>query len=195
MSASNYQGGASASQGSVSGYQGDYSAYLGGASGGNQRGASNYPVGGSLGNFLRPSSMSAAASMHSGSVGGYRQSSNHARDSPLSHSGTSQYDNWGTGGSNSTNGGDDTKGDIFSMAGMFSSCEVGENPKSGRDEKAPQKSQITRVKMIYRHRFGEFGSADGQFTEPSGVAVNRNGDILVADTNNHRIQVSCLAIV
>lgn len=30
---------------------------------------------------------------------------------------------------------------------------------------------------------------EGQFTEPSGVAVNAQGDIVVADTNNHRIQV------
>lgn len=28
-----------------------------------------------------------------------------------------------------------------------------------------------------------------QFTEPSGVAVNAQNDIVVADTNNHRIQV------
>lgn len=29
----------------------------------------------------------------------------------------------------------------------------------------------------------------GQFTEPSGVAVNAQNDIIVADTNNHRIQI------
>lgn len=29
----------------------------------------------------------------------------------------------------------------------------------------------------------------GQFTEPSGVAVNAQNDILVADTNNHRVQI------
>ena len=29
-----------------------------------------------------------------------------------------------------------------------------------------------------------------QFTEPSGVAVNAQNDIVVADTNNHRIQVN-----
>lgn len=28
-----------------------------------------------------------------------------------------------------------------------------------------------------------------QFTEPSGVAVSAQNDIIVADTNNHRIQV------
>jgi tripartite motif-containing protein 2/3 len=53
----------------------------------------------------------------------------------------------------------------------------------------PPRSQIKRQKMIYHCRFGEFGVMEGQFTEPSGVAVNSQNDIVVADTNNHRIQV------
>lgn len=53
----------------------------------------------------------------------------------------------------------------------------------------PPKSQIKRQKMIYHCKFGEFGVLEGQFTEPSGVAVNAQGDIVVADTNNHRIQI------
>lgn len=51
------------------------------------------------------------------------------------------------------------------------------------------KSQIKRQKMIYHCKFGEFGVMEGQFTEPSGVAVNAQNDIIVADTNNHRIQI------
>jgi tripartite motif-containing protein 2/3 len=43
--------------------------------------------------------------------------------------------------------------------------------------------------MIYHCKFGEFGVLEGQFTEPSGVAVNAQNDIIVADTNNHRIQI------
>lgn len=38
-------------------------------------------------------------------------------------------------------------------------------------------------------KFGAFGSLEGQFTEPRGVAVNAENDIIVADTNNHRIQI------
>lgn len=53
----------------------------------------------------------------------------------------------------------------------------------------PPKSQIKRQKMIYHCKFGEFGVLEGQFTEPSGVAVNAQNDIIVADTNNHRIQI------
>ena len=40
--------------------------------------------------------------------------------------------------------------------------------------------------MVYHCKFGEFGVLEGQFTEPSGVAVNAQNDIVVADTNNHR---------
>ncbi len=50
-------------------------------------------------------------------------------------------------------------------------------------------STLKRHKMIYHQKFGEFGVLEGQFTEPSGVAVNGQGDIIVADTNNHRIQI------
>ncbi|XP_014678302.1 PREDICTED: brain tumor protein-like, partial [Priapulus caudatus] len=53
----------------------------------------------------------------------------------------------------------------------------------------PPKCQIRRQKMIYHCKFGEFGVMEGQFTEPSGVAVNAQNDIIVADTNNHRIQI------
>ena len=53
----------------------------------------------------------------------------------------------------------------------------------------PPKSQIRRQKMIYHCKFGEFGVMEGQFTEPSGVAINAQNDIIVADTNNHRIQI------
>lgn len=52
----------------------------------------------------------------------------------------------------------------------------------------PPKSQLKRQKMIYHCKFGEFGIMEGQFTEPSGVAVNAQ-NIIVADTNNHRIQI------
>ncbi|KHJ40032.1 hypothetical protein D918_09920 [Trichuris suis] len=53
----------------------------------------------------------------------------------------------------------------------------------------PPKSQIKRLKMIYHCKFGEFGVSEAQFTEPSGVAVSAQNDIIVADTNNHRIQI------
>jgi len=53
----------------------------------------------------------------------------------------------------------------------------------------PKTPAIKRQKMIYHCKFGEFGTAEGQFTEPSGVTVNGHNEIVVADTNNHRIQI------
>lgn len=45
----------------------------------------------------------------------------------------------------------------------------------------------TKVKL--NTRWGEFGSGDGKFRTPWGVAVDKNGDVYVADTGNSRIQV------
>ena len=36
--------------------------------------------------------------------------------------------------------------------------------------------------------WGSYGSGDGQFSEPSHVAVNSSGDVYVVDRWNHRIQ-------
>ena len=43
--------------------------------------------------------------------------------------------------------------------------------------------------MEYVTKFGEYGGDPGEFLEPSGLAVSTRGEILVADPNNHRIQV------
>lgn len=42
----------------------------------------------------------------------------------------------------------------------------------------------------FRFRFGSPGSRDGHFQFPSGVAVTSEGNIVVADTMNNRIQVN-----
>jgi DNA-binding beta-propeller fold protein YncE len=38
--------------------------------------------------------------------------------------------------------------------------------------------------------FGSAGEGNGQFGAPTGVAVDKNGNILVADWGNNRIQVT-----
>lgn len=43
--------------------------------------------------------------------------------------------------------------------------------------------------MQTRVRFGQLGSAKGQFNSPHGFCLGIDEDIVVADTNNHRIQV------
>lgn len=73
---------------------------------------------------------------------------------------------------------------------LSESSDIDSAEKSlGANALYPPRSQIKRHKMIYHCKFGEFGIMEGQFTEPSGVAVNAQNDIVVADTNNHRIQV------
>lgn len=50
--------------------------------------------------------------------------------------------------------------------------------------------RIRRERISYYLKFGEQGAQDGQFAEPSGVAVNlANDEIYIADANNHRVQV------
>jgi len=51
------------------------------------------------------------------------------------------------------------------------------------------RSWIKQPNLCVLH-FGEKGSAEGQFKNPSGICVdNENGAIFVADSDNHRIQV------
>jgi DNA-binding beta-propeller fold protein YncE len=45
------------------------------------------------------------------------------------------------------------------------------------------------TKVTLNTRWGEFGSGDGKFRTPWGVAADKNGDVYVADTSNSRIQV------
>ncbi|OTF74136.1 hypothetical protein BLA29_005066, partial [Euroglyphus maynei] len=50
--------------------------------------------------------------------------------------------------------------------------------------------RIRRERISYYQKFGEQGTQEGQFAEPSGVAVNlANDEIYIADANNHRVQV------
>ena len=83
--------------------------------------------------------------------------------------------------------------DIFSMADMFIADVEGRN---GSGKATPPASMVHRQKISYHCQFGDSGEGDGQFTEPSGVAVNMlTGDILVADANNHRVQVILIRIM
>lgn len=41
-------------------------------------------------------------------------------------------------------------------------------------------------------KFGQMGSGLGQFHSPHGFCLSPTEDIVVADTHNHRIQVSIL---
>lgn len=49
-------------------------------------------------------------------------------------------------------------------------------------------ARMNPMKILYK--FGALGPASGQFHSPHGFCLTKEGEILVADTNNHRIQVS-----
>lgn len=102
----------------------------------------------------------------------------------LNMNGLTSYEKWSCGGEGVFSGEQQVNGVpapdpvIHDISHKFFSCSI-----------FPPRSQIKRQKMIYHCKFGEFGVLEGQFTEPSGVAVNAQNDIIVADTNNHRIQI------
>jgi hypothetical protein len=43
--------------------------------------------------------------------------------------------------------------------------------------------------MQIRCKYGQLGPSKGQFNSPHGFCLGADEDIIVADTNNHRIQV------
>lgn len=66
------------------------------------------------------------------------------------------------------------------------------NPSSS----SPMESERPVYRRDYVHlsdipslRFGTKGQGEGQFWDPAGVASNTKGDIIVSDSNNHRVQV------
>lgn len=46
--------------------------------------------------------------------------------------------------------------------------------------------------MQIRCKFGQLGPSKGQFNSPHGFCLGLEEDIVVADTNNHRIQVGSI---
>lgn len=71
--------------------------------------------------------------------------------------------------------------DVFAHPGMF------EMPAGSAACNKPPK--IKRMQMNYFKKFGEYGNERGDFTEPSGICVDHLNRLVVADTNNNRIQV------
>jgi len=48
---------------------------------------------------------------------------------------------------------------------------------------------ISGVCLSCRSKFGQLGPGKGQFNSPHGFCLGMDEDIVVADTNNHRIQI------
>lgn len=49
--------------------------------------------------------------------------------------------------------------------------------------------------MQIRCKFGSLGASKGQFNSPHGFCLGLDEEIIVADTNNHRIEVNLMPIV
>lgn len=52
--------------------------------------------------------------------------------------------------------------------------------------------QVYNADGEFLFKFGSHGEGNGQFNAPTGVAVDINGNIIVADWGNSRIQVSAV---
>ena len=54
-------------------------------------------------------------------------------------------------------------------------------------------TRTSRVDLMvfayFRCKFGQLGPGKGQFNSPHGFCLGMEEDIVVADTNNHRIQI------
>lgn len=53
----------------------------------------------------------------------------------------------------------------------------------------PRFTQVFNQEGEFMLKFGSNGEGNGQFNAPTGVAVDSNGNIIVADWGNSRIQV------
>lgn len=56
----------------------------------------------------------------------------------------------------------------------------------------PRSNNAKLTPMHIRSKFGQLGPSKGQFNSPHGFCLGTDEDIIVADTNNHRIQVLIL---
>ena len=80
------------------------------------------------------------------------------------------------------------------LTAYFCLATAGTLPAQGARSQAPDSRQAggspggDPAGGVWQVLAGAPGSNPGQFTQPSGVAVDGQGNIFVADSSNHRIQ-------
>lgn len=86
---------------------------------------------------------------------------------------------------------DDLMGDsMYNMPPVAVGNTVGNVSSSGSGNYAhPRSNNAKLTPMHIRYKFGQLGPSKGQFSSPHGFCLSADEDIIVADTNNHRIQV------
>lgn len=62
-------------------------------------------------------------------------------------------------------------------------------PEARSPAPSPFPCQVYSADGEFLFKFGSHGEGNGQFNAPTGVAVDSNGNIIVADWGNSRIQV------
>ena len=53
--------------------------------------------------------------------------------------------------------------------------------------------EIFTAKGVFHHKFGVGGKQNGQFDRPTSVCCDSNNRVIVADKDNHRVQVDSLS--
>ena len=82
-------------------------------------------------------------------------------------------------------------GDAVHNIPVMVSNSVGSVPGSGNGNFShPRSANVKLTPMQIRCKFGQLGPSKGQFNSPHGFCLGTDEDIIVADTNNHRIQVN-----
>lgn len=71
--------------------------------------------------------------------------------------------------------------------GLSDTCRSVDGLHSKDVEERPRSSKKKPDKLLFN--IGLRGRADGDFIYPRGLTVNIDGDIIIADTGNHRIQI------
>lgn len=63
------------------------------------------------------------------------------------------------------------------------------NNQGNASNVAPASAPQTEIRIAFVRMFGKTGSNKGDFSSPKGLAVSHEGNILIADTQNRRVQV------
>ncbi|XP_078042465.1 protein meiotic P26 [Augochlora pura] len=87
-------------------------------------------------------------------------------------------------------GADDLMGDSIHNMPVVVGNTVSNVTGSGSGNYAhPRSNNAKLTPMHIRCKFGQLGPSKGQFSSPHGFCLSADEDIIVADTNNHRIQI------
>lgn len=86
-------------------------------------------------------------------------------------------------------GADELIGDSMHNMPVVVGNTVGNITGSGSGYSHPRSNNPKLTPMHIRSKFGQLGPSKGQFNSPHGFCLGNDEDIIVADTNNHRIQI------